>query len=87
MSAISPQDWQDQQDGAALRRASMVDGGWTISNVRAAGRTVGYAAEAWSHRGKVVKVLGFEDEGRMPPTFQTIAEAVDAIQAALEGAE
>jgi hypothetical protein len=83
--AVDPSLAADIEDGAALRRLSGANGTWTISNVRTAGRGVGYAAEAWTYgTGRLVKVLGHDDQDMMPPTFATIAEAADACREAIE---
>lgn len=75
----------DAEDGAALRRLREAGGTWRMGNVRTAGRTIGYVAEAWSYvTGEAVKVLGHDDEDMMPPKFDTIAEAADACRVALE---
>lgn len=78
MSAISPQDWQDQQDGAALRRLreACEAGGWTFS------------VEPWyamEHVGFRVclyaRLVGSYTESK----GDTIAAAADACRVALEG--
>ena len=86
MSAISPQDWQDQEDGRALRMLSAAPGTWTVANVQSRGGTTGYAVEAWAPpaTGKAArKVLGPDDDS-MPEVHPTIAAAADAARKALE---